>query len=55
MTEMQHNRLAGQKLQIFGRKDDSVGRVWVARLDRKLEEILGRVSTLVQQESPTSR
>jgi glutamate carboxypeptidase len=52
---MQHNRLAGDSLQIFARKDDSVGRGWVARLERKLEHILGRVSALVQQESPTSR
>jgi len=54
MTEMQHNRLAGGMLQIFGSKDDSVGRGWVARLDSKLEDILGRVSALVRQESPTS-
>src|ERR1700744_2735577 len=52
---MQHNRLAGDSLQIFARKDDSVGRGWVARLERKLEHILGRVSALVHQESPTSR
>jgi glutamate carboxypeptidase len=52
---MQHNRLAGDKLQISGIKDDSVGRGWVARLERKLEDILGRVSALVRQESPTSR
>ena len=52
---MQHNRLAGIKLQISGRKDDSFGRGWVARLERKLEDILGRVSALVRQESPTSR
>jgi glutamate carboxypeptidase len=52
---MQHNRLAGIKLQISGRKDDSFGREWVARLERKLEDILGRVSALVRQESPTSR
>ena len=52
---MQHNQLAGNKLQIFASKDDSVGRGWVARLERKLEEILGRVSALVRQESPTSR
>lgn len=51
---MQHNRLAGDKLQIFGSKDDSVGRGWIARLERKLEDILGRVSLLVRQESPTS-
>jgi glutamate carboxypeptidase len=55
MTEMQHNRLAGWKLQISGSKDDSVGRGWVARLERELEDILGRVSALVRQESPTSR
>jgi glutamate carboxypeptidase len=55
MTEMQHNRLAGWKLQIYGSKDDSVGRGWVARLERELEDILGRVSALVRQESPTSR
>jgi glutamate carboxypeptidase len=55
MTEMQHNRLAGWKLQISGNKDDSVGRGWVARLERELEDILGRVSALVRQESPTSR
>jgi glutamate carboxypeptidase len=52
---MQHNRLPGGKLQISGRKDDSVGREWVARLERKLDDILGRVSALVRQESPTSR
>jgi glutamate carboxypeptidase len=52
---MQHYRLAGNKLQISGIKDDSVGRGWVARLERKLEDILGRVSALVRQESPTSR
>ena len=52
---MQHNRLAGDKLQISGSKEDSVGRAWVARLERKLEEILERVSALVRQESPTSR
>jgi glutamate carboxypeptidase len=52
---MQHSRLAGQKLQISGRKDDSVGRAWIARLERKLDDILGRVSALVRQESPTSR
>jgi glutamate carboxypeptidase len=52
---MQHNRLAGDKLQISGIKDDSVGRGWVARLEGKLEDILGRVSALVRQESPTSR
>jgi glutamate carboxypeptidase len=52
---MQHNRLAGIKLQISRRKDDSFGREWVARLERKLEDILGRVSALVRQESPTSR
>ena len=52
---MQHNRLAGNKLQISGNKDDSVGQGWVARLERKLEDILGRVSALVRQESPTSR
>jgi glutamate carboxypeptidase len=55
MTEMQHSRLAGWKLQIYGSKDDSVGRGWVARLERELEDILGRVSALVRQESPTSR
>jgi glutamate carboxypeptidase len=55
MTEMQHSRLAGWKLQISGSKDDSVGRGWVARLERELEDILGRVSALVRQESPTSR
>jgi glutamate carboxypeptidase len=55
MTEMQHNRLAGWELQISGSKDDSVGRGWVARLERELEDILGRVSALVRQESPTSR
>ena len=52
---MQHNRLAGDKLQISGSKEDSIGRAWVARLERKLEEILERVSALVRQESPTSR
>src|ERR1700761_2763599 len=52
---MQHNRIAGDRLQIFARKDDSVGHDWVARLERKLEDILGRVSALVRQESPTSR
>jgi glutamate carboxypeptidase len=52
---MQHNRLAGNKLQISRIKDDSVGREWVARLERKLEDILGRVSALVREESPTSR
>jgi glutamate carboxypeptidase len=52
---MQHSRLAGGKLQISGRKDDSVGRDWVARLERKLEDILARVSALVRLESPTSR
>jgi glutamate carboxypeptidase len=52
---MQHNRLAGNKLQISGIKDDSVGRGWVARLEGKLEDILGRVSALVRQESPTTR
>jgi glutamate carboxypeptidase len=52
---MQHNRLAGDKLQISGSKDDSVGRELVARLERKLEDILGRVSALVRQESPTGR
>jgi glutamate carboxypeptidase len=52
---MQHNRFAGNELQIYGSKDDSVGREWVARLERKLEDILGRVSALVRQESPTSR
>jgi glutamate carboxypeptidase len=51
---MQHNRLAANKLQISGIKDDSVCRGWVARLERKLEDILGRVSALVRQESPTS-
>ena len=52
---MQHNRLAGNKLQISRIKDDSVRREWVARLERKLEDILGRVSALVREESPTSR
>jgi glutamate carboxypeptidase len=32
-----------------------VGRAWIARLERKLDDILWRVSALVRQESPTSR
>jgi glutamate carboxypeptidase len=54
MTSMQHNRLAPGKLQDPGIKEDIRRRAWVGRLERELEEMLGRVSALVRLESPTS-
>jgi glutamate carboxypeptidase len=54
MTEMQHNRLASVGLQAAVNKKDIKLGVWVARLERELEEMLRRVSALVRLESPTS-
>jgi glutamate carboxypeptidase len=54
MTEMQHNRLASVGLQPPVNKKDIKLSGWVARLERELEEMLGRVSALVRLESPTS-
>ena len=54
MTEMQHNRLASLGLQAPVNKKDIKLSGWVGRLERKLEEMLARVSALVRLESPTS-
>jgi glutamate carboxypeptidase len=54
MTEMQHNRLASVGLQAPVNKKDIKLSGWAARLERELEEMLGRVSALVRLESPTS-
>jgi glutamate carboxypeptidase len=54
MTDVQHNGLAAEELQGTVRKEDTQRSSWVARLNGELGEILGRVSALVRQESPTS-
>jgi glutamate carboxypeptidase len=54
MTDVQHNRLAPGWLQATVNKKDIKLRDWVELLERELDGILGRVSALVRQESPSS-
>jgi glutamate carboxypeptidase len=54
MTKMQHKGPGPIGLQASGSKEDINIREWMGRLEGKLDEMLGRVSALVRQESPTT-
>lgn len=54
MTDLQHTKPAAAELQTIGSKKDISQPNWIARLDRKPDHILERVSELVRMESPTS-
>jgi glutamate carboxypeptidase len=54
MTKMQHNRSFADGVQASGSKEDIKSRAWLEGAERELDEMLERVSALVQHESPTS-
>jgi glutamate carboxypeptidase len=54
MTKMQHTGNPAGKLQAAAKEEDNRYQQWIVRLQRQVDELLERVSALVQLESPTS-